>query len=109
MEKTKRGLPGALSQTPSTSESGTTSVAIFKPAGWTASILRFDRLQQNRQAYTFTPLPISRIADEQRSAAPGSSMVSLTARCTHMNKTGRRAVLYNFHDRHNDCPRTLPP
>ena len=32
MEKTTRGLPEALSQTPSTSESGTTLVAIFNPA-----------------------------------------------------------------------------
>src|ERR1700744_5799877 len=37
MEKTKRGLPGALSQTRSTSESGATLVAIFKAAGSTAS------------------------------------------------------------------------
>ena len=75
MEKTKRGLPESLSQTCSTSESGTTLVAIFSPAGRTASKTLRIACNRTGSRTLFSPLPISMIADE-RSAAPGRSMLS---------------------------------
>ena len=56
-------------------ESGTTLVAICKPAGCAASKTLLIACSRADNGTLFTPLPISTIADE-RSAAPGNSMFS---------------------------------
>jgi hypothetical protein len=73
MVKTILGFPVDCSQTCSTSERGTALVAIFKPAGWTASkTLRIDWTNAARLRLP-TPAPMSVIA-EDRNAAPGNPM-----------------------------------